>query len=227
MEIIDLTQVIEPKMPIFPIDPQPTIFPWTTIETHGFATNALFMVEHTGTHVDAPSHFIRHAKSIDIMDLETFHGSAVVLDLTQFAENALIKAADIKDAEEKNRIGKMDIVLIRTGWDGHWGKEIYLKSNPGLSADAAQYLKKMQVKLVGVDTANIDHPKASKFPVHNILLAKGIPIIENLTNLRSIEKSRFEFIAMPLKLKQGTGSPVRAIAVVEKQSKENELLPPT
>jgi len=216
LQIIDLTQVIEPEMPIFPIDPQPIIFPWTTIEVHGFATNALFMVEHTGTHVDAPSHFIKHARSIDAVELEIFQGSAVVLDLTNFGENAMIKSADIKKAEEKNEIGKGDIVLIRTGWDSFWGKDIYLKSNPGLSADVAQYLKKKQAKLVGIDTANIDHPKASKFPVHNILLAKNIPIIENLTNLSSIKKSRFEFIAMPLKIKKGTGSPVRAIAVVEK-----------
>lgn len=214
LRIIDLTQVIEHEMSIFPIDPQPVIFPWTTIEVHGFATNALFMVEHTGTHVDAPSHFIKHARSIDAVDLETFQGSAVVLDLANFGENAMIKAVDIKKAEEKNGIGKGDIVLIRTDWDKFWRKDIYLKSNPGLSADAAQYLKKKQVKLVGIDTPNIDHPTASKFPVHNILLAKNIPIIENLTNLGSIEKSRFEFIAMPLKIKQGTGSPVRAIAVV-------------
>ncbi len=216
LRIIDLTQVIEHEMSIFPIDPQPIIFPWTTMEAHGFATNALFMVEHTGTHVDAPSHFIRHARSIDAVELETFRGSALVLDLTNFGENAMIKAADIRKAEEKDRIGKGDVVLIRTGWDRFWGNDAYLKSNPGLSADAAQYLKKKQVKLVGIDTANIDHPKASKFPVHNILLAKGIPIIENLTNLGSINKSRCEFIAMPLKIKQGTGSPIRAVAVVEK-----------
>jgi len=210
--IVDLTQTIEPKMPMFPIDPQPIIYPWTTIEAHGFATNALFMVEHTGTHIDAPSHFIKNKASIDKIDLERFHGRARILDLMDFGERGLIRSGNIKDAEHGNKIAKNDIVLIRTGWDRHWRSRKYSSLNPGLSADAAQYLAKKRAKMVGIDTPNIDCD--SKFPVHNILLGAGIPIIENLANLGRVPQDTFEFAAMPLKIERGTGSPVRAIAII-------------
>lgn len=197
-------------MSMFPIDPQPIIFPWTSIEAHGFATNALFMVEHTGTRIDAPSHFIKGRKSIDAIELETFRGRARVIDPTKFGDKALIKAKDI----EKSNIARNDIILLRTGWDRYWRTEKYLKSNPGLSADAAKYLVKRHAKLVGIDTPNIDYPNSEDFPVHNTLLRAGIPIIENLANLGEINRSTFESIAMPLRIENGTGSPVRAIAIL-------------
>jgi len=216
LPLIDLTQPIEPKMPMFPIDPQPIIYPWTTIEAHGFATNALFMVEHTGTHIDAPSHFIRNKSSIDEINLERFQGRARILNLTNFGERALIKSKDIKNAEHGNKIARNEIILIRTDWDRHWRDKKYIASNPGLSADAAQYLVKKHVKMVGIDTPNIDHPDSAKFPVHNILLGAEIPIIENLAHLREVPQSTFEFVAMPLKIEHGTGSPVRAVAIIRK-----------
>jgi kynurenine formamidase len=199
---------------MFPIDPQPIIYPWTTIEVHGFATNALFMVEHTGTHIDAPSHFISNRKSIDGISLERFRGKARLLDLTNFGERMLIKSTDIKQAENRNKITRNEIVLIRTDWDRYWKRERYVKSNPGLSADAAQYLAKKRVKMVGIDTPNVDHPD-SKFPAHRILLGADIPIIENLANLNKITQATFEFAAIPLKIEKGTGSPVRAVAILE------------
>ena len=214
MRVIDLTQPIEPKMSMFPIDPQPVIFEWTTIKMHGFSTKALFMVEHTGTHVDAPSHFIKNGKTVDQLDLDVFRGDAVILDLQRFSANAMISAKDIQKSEQAGtRIRKNDIVLVRTGWDKLWKKPEYLARNPGLSADAAQYLRKKQVKLVGIDTPNIDHPDAENFPVHNTLLSSNIPIIENICNLVEIGKNRCEFVALPLRIKEGTGSPVRAVAI--------------
>jgi len=201
---------------MFPIDPQPIIYPWTTIEAHGFATNALFMVEHTGTHIDAPSHFIRNKKSIDRIDLERFHGRARNLNLTNFGERMLIRSKAIKIAEHGNKIARNEIILVRTDWDRHWRNKRYVKSNPGLSADAAQYLVKKHVKMVGIDTPNIDHPDSAKFLVHNILLGAEIPIIENLAHLRKVPQNTFEFVAMPLKIEHGTGSPVRAVAIIRK-----------
>jgi len=199
---------------MFPIDPQPIIYPWTTIEAHGFATNALFMVEHTGTHIDAPSHFIRNRKSVDQISLETFQGKARILDLTDFGERMLMEGKDIKNAERGNKIARNEIVLFRTGWDKYWKREKYVKSNPGLSADAAQYLVNKRVKMVGIDTPNLDHPDSAKFPAHNILLGADIPIIENLANLHMITKKTCQFIAIPLKIGKGTGSPVRAVAIL-------------
>jgi len=201
---------------MFPIDPQPIIYPWTTIEAHGFATNALFMVEHTGTHIDAPSHFIRNKKSIDEIDLEKFYGSARILNLASFGERMLIRSKDIKNAEHGNKIARNEIILIRTDWDRHWRNRKYVRSNPGLSADAAQYLVQKHAKMVGIDTPNIDHPDSAKFLVHNTLLGAEIPVIENLANLRKVPQNTFEFVAMPLKIEDGTGSPVRAIAIIGK-----------
>lgn len=216
MRIVDLTQHIEPEMSMFPIDPQPVIFEWTTIRNHGFSTKALFMVEHTGTHVDAPSHFFKDGKTIDRLSLDAFFGDAVVLSF-QVGASVLITAKDIQKSERgaKVSIKKNDIVLVRTEWSKIWKTPEYLERNPGLSTDAAQYLRKKQVRLVGIDTANIDHSDATDFPVHKTLLSNNIPIIENLCNLASIKKSKCEFNAIPLKIKEGTGSPVRALAIVE------------
>ena len=105
---------------MFPIDPQPIIYPWITIEARGFATNALFVVEHTGTHIDAPSHFIKNKESVDTISLKRFHGSARILNLTDFGERMLIRSKDIRNAEYGNKIARNEIVLIRTDWDRHW-----------------------------------------------------------------------------------------------------------
>lgn len=217
VKIVDLTQEIHSKMQLFPVFPKPIFLQWTRRETYGFETEAMFLVTHTGTHVDAPFHFYSKGRKVNEIPPEKLVGEAVVLNFTQKRAKSLINAGEIRRAESVagEEIIPGDIVLIRTGWDKFLGDEKYTSSYPGLSKDAAEYFTKKKVNAVGVDDPNPDHPDASDFPVHNTLLPKGILIIENLANLGSISKNRLKFIGLPLKIRDGTGSPVRAIAIEE------------
>jgi len=202
-------------MQLFPVFPKPVFVQWTRRETYGFETEAMFLVTHTGTHVDAPFHFYPKGKKVDQIPPEKLVGDAVVLDFTRKKAKSLIDEREIRRAESATRseINSGDVVLFRTGWDRFLGDQRYTSSYPGLSKDAGEYLAEKDVNAVGVDNPNPDHPSASDFPVHNTLLPKGILIIENLANLGSISKSRFRFIGLPLKIRNGTGSPIRAIAI--------------
>ncbi len=218
VKIVDLTQEIHSKMQLFPVFPKPVFVQWTRRETYGFETEAMFLVTHTGTHVDAPFHFHSKGMKVNEIPLEKLIGKAVVLDFIHKKAKSLINSGEIRRAESLpgKKITSGDIVLIRTGWDRFLGDDKYTSSYPGLSKDAADYLVKKKVGTVGVDDPNPDHPTASDFPVHNTLLPKGIPIIENLTNLGSISKGRFRFIGLPLKIRNGTGSPIRALAIEDR-----------
>ena len=96
-----------------------------------------------------------------------------------------------------------------------WKSPDYLTAYPGLSGDGAQYLAERGVSLVGVDSGNVDHPDSVDFPAHKSLLARNIPIVENLTRLGGIRSRSFTFVALPVAIVGATGSPVRALAMVE------------
>jgi kynurenine formamidase len=202
-------------MQLFPVFPKPVFVQWTRRETYGFETEAMFLVTHTGTHLDAPYHFYSKGKKVNEIPAEKLVGDALVLDFATKRVKSLITAREIRRAESKagEEIRSGDILLVRTGWDRFLGDEKYTSSYPGLSKDAAEYLLKRRIKALGVDNPNPDHPKATDFPVHNTLLPKGILIIENLANLGSISRTRFRFVGLPLKIRNGTGSPIRAIAI--------------
>ena len=167
---------------------------------------------HTGTHMDAPYHFHLAGKRIDEIPVNNFVADAVLLNIKKPVKGYVTKT-DIRKCEKKVRISKGNAVIISTGWETHWIKDDYLTSNPGLSKDAARYLVSKKVSMVGIDTANVDHPSASNFAVHKILLPKGVLIVENLCNLKRIKQVHFRLIVLPLKIKGASGSPVRAIAV--------------
>ena len=213
--MIDISQEIHPGMPLFPVFPKPQFVQWTRRETYGFETEAMFLVTHTGTHVDAPFHFQATGIKIDKVPPEQLIGRGVLLDLTKTEEKGAIAASDIRDAERAagTPLKERDIILVRTGWDRMLGTEKYATSYPGLTKDAADFILERKVNAVGVDTPNPDLPDAADFPVHNTLLPKGVLIVENLANLGSISRPTFRFIGLPLKIRNGTGSPIRAVAI--------------
>ncbi len=174
------------------------------------------MSTHTGTHLDAPIHFIDKGKSIDQISLERFLLDAVLLRV-KVEPKSYIEEEEIRKAEIKVRgIRKGEAVLIHTGWaDTHLDKEDYLTNQPALSSEMAEYLASKGPSLVGIDCANIDHNDDPKFPVHKILLKREILVVENLCNLNSLPKERFKLLVLPLKLLGGTGSPIRAVALLE------------
>ena len=215
MKVIDLTLTVSNKIPAFPGSPQPNFIPWENIKEDGYNLELLFLSTHTGTHMDAPHHFLEKGAKIHEISLEKLVSEAVLIKSKKNGGDSITKT-DIQKFEKKH--GKIDgfsSVIFFTGWQKNLQKKYYFTKNPGLSVSAAKYLASKKISLVGIDSPSIDLGAGSKFSVHQIFAKKGILIVENLANLDKIKSSKFHLVVLPLKLKNATGSPVRAIAFVE------------
>ena len=213
MNPIDLTLTISDKLPTFPGSPKPQFIPWEKIIPDGYNLELLFLSSHSGTHMDAPYHFLEKGKTIEKIPATRLATNAILIKLKKTA-NSVISKKDILQFESKNgKIPNHSTVVFSTGWSRYLEKKFYFEKNPGLSIDAAKYLASKKINLVGIDSPSIDLGTDSKFSVHHILSKNNILIVENLTNLDKIKSTNFKFVVLPLKLKNATGSPVRAIAI--------------
>ena len=173
------------------------------------------MSTHTGTHVDAPSHFKPGLASIDMIPADRLVCNAVLIRVEKSASQ-LIEQHDLG-----NQIRQGDTVVIATGWEKRAASRNYMTENPGLSKQAARYLAKKKVNAVAIDCPSIDAGTDSRFTAHNILLQNNILAIENLCNLdriattsSSTSSNKFTLIISPLKLAAATGSPARVLALI-------------
>jgi len=215
MRILDLTLTISNKIPTFPGSPQPKFIPWENVRDDGYNLEFLFMSTHTGTHMDAPYHFLEKGAKIHEISLKKLVSEAVLIKSKKNGGESITKT-DIQKFEKKHgKIASFSSVIFYTGWQRNLQKKYYFTKNPGLSVSAAKYLASKKINLVGIDSPSIDLGKDSKFSVHQIFAKKGMLIVENLANLEKIKSSKFHLVVLPLKLKNATGSPVRAIAFVE------------
>ena len=215
MKVIDLTLTISEQIPTFPGSPQPNFINWETLEKDGYNLELLFLSSHTGTHIDAPYHFLKDGQKIHQIVTRRLVTEAILIKIRKGANQSITKD-DIQKFERKH--GKIDdgsTVIFHTGWQKNLKKESYFLRNPGLAVSAAKYLASKKVNLVGIDSPSIDLGKDSKFSVHHILAKSEILIVENLSNLEKINSEMFHLIVAPLKLKNATGSPVRAMAITE------------
>ena len=216
INLIDLTQVLNDSMTVYPGTLSPEFKKSNTIEKHGYAELKMNMVSHTGTHIDAPCHVLKNKRSLDQFPVDKFMGSAIVIpcrDKTEISLEYLLTFAD--------RIALIDFILFFTGWQYKWNTPTYFESCPVLTPEAAQWLTKFPLKGLGIDAFSLDKIiPASKvepetLPNHYILLEKEILLIENLTNLDQLPPDVFTFQCFPLKIENADGSPVRAIAAIE------------
>ena len=215
MKIVDLTLSVSDKIPTFPGSPQPSFIPWETVKEDGYNLELLFLSTHTGTHMDAPYHFLEKGVKIHEISLKKLVSEAVLIQSKKKGGESITKI-DIQKFEKKHgKITSFSSVIFYTGWQKNLQKKYYFTKNPGLSVSAAKYLASKKISLVGIDSPSIDLGKDSKFSVHQILAKKGMLIVENLASLEKIKSSKFHLVVLPLKLKNATGSPVRAIAFVE------------
>jgi len=220
MEITDLSRPLEQGMPAWPTQARYGSIIYDSYEYGGDALHSqITFSEHTGTHVDAPVHFIPEGLTIDEMPLESLMGRGVKIDVSGIMKNSL-EPEIIRDFEKREGcIKEGDIVLFRFGWDKKYALQPdsgdYLKDWPGLSAEAAELLAERKIKAAGCDTLSLDPYKNKGHPAHHILLGKGIAIIENICNLDRIPVFSY-IIGMPLKFKRGSGSPLRLAALTEK-----------
>ena len=216
MRVIDLTMRITPSIRVYPGSPQPSFIPLSKFDRHGYDSEAMFMSTHTGTHVDAPSHFKPGLASIDMISTDRLVCNAVLIRAEKSA-NQLIEEQDLG-----NQISEGDAVVIATGWEKRSGMKNYMSENPGLSEEAARYLVRKRVNAVAIDCPSIDGGADSRFIAHNILLSCNILVVENLCNLNRVTSSRsrsrssatFTLIISPLKLGGATGSPARVLALL-------------
>ncbi len=209
MAYIDLTVDISPETPVFPGYPQPIIHKWTSLREEGYYSNMIFMVEHTGTHMDSPAHFIEGAPTIDKLPPERFIAKAVALDFAWKKPGEAVSEGELNKALDELGVepGRGWYVLFRFGWDRVRGEE-WLKY-PVLEDRVAEVLRGLGVWGIGLDTPS---PDRAPFNVHKILLPESIVIVENMGNLGEVVGRVFELMVFPLRLKGGSASPVRAIA---------------
>jgi kynurenine formamidase len=231
-EIIDLSQEIFTGMPVFPGLPDVRITmhvsheEWDGIADSGVvspAVNRLDLGEHTGTHVDAINHMARQyrGQSIDTMPLSMFYTEGICLDLSHKGLRELIEPADLERALSAAGldIRKGDTVLLCTD---HYRRAFATDDwhhGPGVSTAAARWLGRQEIAAFGVETASPGVMHVSNKEVHHICGELGFTHYENMINLhRLLGRGRFRFIGLPLRIRGGTGSPVRAVAVFENPS---------
>ena len=229
-EIVDLSQEIFTGMPTFPGMPEVKVtVHWSHEQLEGIeetgvvspAVNLLELGEHTGTHVDAISHMGREyrAHSIDTMPLTSFYTEGICLDLSHKGLAELIETEELERAlaDAELEIKRGDTVLLYTDhYRRAFGTDDWHRG-PGLSADATRWLGRQGVAAFGVEPAAPGVRGVSNREVHRICGELGFTHYENMCNLhRLVGRGRFRFVGLPLKIRGGTGSPVRAIAVFEK-----------
>lgn len=218
MQLIDLSQTIEPGMPTFsPSAPQPKIYPWlshaqaasssTYLDCSCEITEVRFVTS-LGTYLDSPFHFHPEKNSINNLELDQLVLPGLVVDCTPAEKRQPITPEVLKGLELSGKA-----VLFLTGWSQYWGSTEY-SDHPYLTRETAEALIDGGARLAGVDFLVIDNTRDPKRPVHVALLEKDILIVENLTNLQRIPGRSFTFHAAPVKIAGAASFPIRAYAVM-------------
>jgi kynurenine formamidase len=186
--------------------------------------------EHGGTHMDAPVHFFRGGLSVDEIPLSVLTGPAVVIDtVIQCRHNPdyMLTTKDLNRWESRHgRIPDGSIVLLYTGWGHFWpDKKKYMGTDkkgdvaglhfPAFGAEAARWLvEERHIKMAGLDTASVDPGQSKDFPVHVVFGRAGVPGLENVADLHKLPTTGATITALPMKIRGGSGGPVRIVAVL-------------
>jgi kynurenine formamidase len=222
--VVDLSHTLEEHMPLWPGQSRYFHTLWDSYWHGDHAVDyQLLLNEHTGTHMDAPAHFVRDEddpahKWVDQVPVAALMGPARVLDFREIGPDGVVSAEMVVRWERHHvPIRQGDIVLFNMGWAQRWhlrpaGRQ-YTEHWPSLSTECARFLVERRAQALGTDTLTPDAFGSEDNPVHRCLLHAGVLIIENLDHLDDLPASCV-FLGLPLKIKQGSGSPLRAIAVV-------------
>lgn len=209
--VIDLSLSIDDRLPGARVQTA------KTIDDDGWNATTLSLYSHCGTHMDAPRHFVRDAPTIDEQDLSICRGPAWVLDLTPVKSRELLTVDRVSRWENRVRPGVR--LLLRTDWSHRFGTPAYRDELPRISPELADWLVERKVALIGVEPPSV--ADVNNLPeltlVHQILFNGGVVIVEGLSGLDRLRSDQIEFIAFPLKVVGGDGTPVRAVAIEEHQ----------
>lgn len=230
---VDLTHAFDRQTPYWPtaegfqLD---TVFAGITEGGYYYSAYQFRGAEHGGTHIDAPIHFSEGKQTVDEIPLDKLTGLAIVIDVVDSVNQYIDYQVSQSDFERwesvHGRIPDGAIVLLRTGFEKFWpDKKKYLGTDqrgpsavpllhfPGLDPQAAKWLvDNRSIKAIGLDTPSIDYGRSSDFMAHRILFAQNIPAFENLVNLDSLPGSGAYIVALPMKIKGGSGGPLRIVA---------------
>jgi kynurenine formamidase len=191
MAYFDLSQKISDGMPIYPGDDEVSLVQTKNLREDGYNAFTLRTGMHSGTHVDCPMHLLDDDRTAADFPMEFFSGHACLLDVRGEAE------IDYHE-EYEHQLAQEEIILLLTGMDRHYGSERYYNNHPVVTEQFAEFLAARKVKMLGMDMPSPDLPP---FPVHKLLLEKGIFVLENLTGLEQLQgKEGLEVFAVPLKI---------------------------
>ena len=235
-KVVDLTYALDGKTIYWPTEPDFVLekeVEGVTDKGYFYFSNRFSAPEHGGTHIDAPRHFAEKGLTVDQIPLEQLMGPAVLVDVSGKCakdRDYQMTPEDFVEWEKQNgEIPAGSIVLLRTGFGKYWpdrrkylgtaerGKQAVTKLHfPGLHPDGARWLTgSRSIKAVGLDTASIDYGQSRLFGSHVTLFSKNVPALENLANLDQLPAKGFNIIALPIKIRGGSGGPTRVIAVFE------------
>jgi len=233
--MIDLTHPFDAQTIYWPTEDGFKLVPeaaGVTEQGYYYAANRFMCAEHGGTHIDAPRHFSKEGQTVDEVPLERLVGPGARVNVSKKCEvdrDYQVTVEDFEAWEQTNSASLEDrIVLIHTGFGRHWpNREKYLGTAeqgraavaklhfPGLDPSAADWLvTRRRVRMVGIDTASIDHGQSRDFPTHVRLFRAGVPALENVAHLDRLPATGFTLVALPMKIAGGSGGPCRIVALV-------------
>jgi arylformamidase len=208
LRLVDLSHTLADGMAVFPGDASPRLVRTQTHGTDGAMVTVLELGAHCGTHVDVPLHFRAGEPGLEALPLARFHGPARVVTADVSAAPAEIPLAVLEGVD----LAGLDFLLLRTGWERHWGTPRYHDGWPSLAPGLVRALCASGLKGVGLDTPGAD-PLHGRL-AHDLFAAAAMINIENLAHLDELPDSTFELLVLPLKLSGTEASPVRAVALL-------------
>lgn len=208
-----MSRVIDLTLPLVSGEKGIDIEPARRLETDGWNATTLSLYSHCGTHMDAPVHFGVGTQTIDNIAAKDLVNPAWVADVRPVESRALIEPEHLGEIADKFKPGES--LLICTGWSDYYGQDKYRNELPRVSIELARWCVEKKVRILGVeppsvaDVNNIEELTT----IHKVLFNGGVIVVEGLTNLASLSMSKVTFIALPLKIANGDGAPVRAVAI--------------
>jgi kynurenine formamidase len=235
--MLDLTHTFDTKTIYWPTEDGFKLLPeaaGVTEQGYYYAANRFMCAEHGGTHIDAPIHFFKGGQTVDQVPLARLVGPGACVDVSRKCaadRDYQVTVEDFAAWEKANSASLADrIVLIRTGFGRFWpdrakylgtaeqGKAAVAKLRfPGLDPAAADWLvSRRRIRMVGIDTASIDHGQTQNYPTHQRLFRDGVPALENVAAMDGLPADGFTLFALPMKIGGGSGAPCRIVAVLPK-----------
>jgi len=209
----DLTALLTTHMPVWPSSPLPVFEPMGVVSRDGYSIERVSCLTHTGTHMDAPYHFLEDGLTVDRIAPDRLVGRAAVLDLRGELSGPLVGPEPVRRHWPKSF--RPEVVLLETGWSHRRAPtREYLYDFPGLTPEAATWVADQGIHGIGTDTLGIDPYSNSKFEAHKVFLGRGIWILEALDHLDELAEERpYTLVAGPLKIAGASGAMARVLAL--------------